>query len=65
MLSFKTELKLNNKQRSLMASHAGCARFAYNWGLALSDILPTLTEAVQRGTSQPHGERFRSFIGRI
>ena len=36
MLSFKTELKLNNKQKSLMASHAGCARFAYNWGLALT-----------------------------
>ncbi|WP_107668349.1 RNA-guided endonuclease TnpB family protein [Cyanothece sp. BG0011] len=36
MLSFKTELKLNNKQRSLMAQHAGCARFAYNWGLALT-----------------------------
>jgi len=40
MLSFKTELKLNNKQRSLMAQHAGCARFAWNWGVALtSEIL--------------------------
>ncbi len=36
MLSFKTELKLNNFQKSLMARHAGCARFAWNWGLALT-----------------------------
>ena len=36
MLSFKTELELNNKQRTLMAQHAGCARFAWNWGLALT-----------------------------
>lgn len=36
MLSFKTELKLNNKQKSLMAQHAGCARFAWNWGVALT-----------------------------
>jgi putative transposase len=34
MLSFKTELDLNNKQKSLMAQHAGCARFAWNWALA-------------------------------
>jgi len=36
MFSFKTELKLNNKQESLMAQHAGCARFAWNWGVALT-----------------------------
>ena len=35
MLSFKTELKLNNKQRTLMAKHAGTARHAYNWGLSI------------------------------
>jgi putative transposase len=34
MKSFKTELNLNNKQRTLMAKHAGVARHAYNWGLA-------------------------------
>ena len=33
--SFKTELQPNNKQRTLFAQHAGCARFAYNWALAL------------------------------
>jgi putative transposase len=30
---YKTELKLNNHQRTLCRKHAGCARFAYNWGL--------------------------------
>ena len=35
LLAFKTELDLNNKQRSLAAQHAGVARHAYNWGLAI------------------------------
>lgn len=32
--AFKTELDLNNAQRTACARHAGAARFAYNWGLA-------------------------------
>ena len=31
---YKTELDLNNQQRSHCLKHAGAARFAYNWGLA-------------------------------
>jgi putative transposase len=31
----KTELKPNNVQKTLFAKAAGCARFAYNWDLAL------------------------------
>jgi putative transposase len=31
--AYKTELDLNNKQRTSLAKHAGTARFAYNWGL--------------------------------
>lgn len=31
---YKTELDLNNKQRTMCLQHAGCARYAYNWGLA-------------------------------
>lgn len=31
--AYKTELDPNNRQRTLMAKAAGCARFAYNWGL--------------------------------
>jgi transposase len=32
--AFKSELDLNNQQKSACARHAGAARFAYNWGLA-------------------------------
>lgn len=31
--AFKTELDLNNKQKTACMKHAGAARFAYNWGL--------------------------------
>ena len=31
--AFKTELDLNNQQRTACMRHAGTARFAYNWGL--------------------------------
>ncbi|MFX0079169.1 MAG: RNA-guided endonuclease InsQ/TnpB family protein [Candidatus Hermodarchaeota archaeon] len=30
---YRYELDPNNRQRTLLAKHAGCARFAYNWGL--------------------------------
>ena len=33
---YKTELDLTNEQRTACLKHAGCARFAYNWGLARS-----------------------------
>ena len=35
LVSFKTKLKLNNLQKTLMAKHAGVARHAYNWGLEI------------------------------
>ena len=31
--AYKTELKLNNKQRTACLQHAGAARFTYNWGI--------------------------------
>ncbi|MEB3339668.1 transposase [Okeania sp.] len=34
MRSIKTKLKVNNKQKTILAKHAGVARHAYNWGLA-------------------------------
>ena len=34
LVGFKTSLRLNNKQATLAAKHAGVARHAYNWGLA-------------------------------
>ncbi len=40
LLGFKTELKLNNRQKILLAKHAGVARHAWNWGNRLClDIL--------------------------
>ena len=33
---YKTELDLNNAQRTVCLKHAGASRFAYNWGLARS-----------------------------
>ena len=33
--SIRTKLKLNNKQKNLMAQHAGYSRWCYNWGLSL------------------------------
>ena len=34
MRSYKSELDLNDKQRTACLRHAGTARFAYNWGLS-------------------------------
>jgi len=34
---YKTELKLNNTQRTLCLKSAGAARFAYNWGLRVKN----------------------------
>ncbi len=31
---YRTKLDLNNKQVTLCKQHAGCVRFAYNWGFA-------------------------------
>lgn len=36
LIGFKTKLKLNNKQRTALAKHAGVARHSWNWGLGLS-----------------------------
>ena len=39
MFSLKLELKLNNKEKTLMAQHAGFSRFVYNYGLALMRMI--------------------------
>ncbi len=33
--SYTTKLKLNNRQKTLMAKHAGFSRWVYNWGNAM------------------------------
>lgn len=35
---YKSELDLTNVQRTACLKHAGCARFAYNWGLARKQV---------------------------
>jgi putative transposase len=45
--AFKTELDLNNSQKTACAKHAGAARWAYNWGLARK------IEAYQKGEKVP------------
>ena len=39
MFSLKLELKLNNKEKTKMAQHAGFSRFVYNYGLALMKMI--------------------------
>ncbi|WAN70175.1 transposase [Moorena producens JHB] len=34
-IAFKTNLKLNNKQKTLMAQHAGYSRWVWNWALRM------------------------------
>ena len=36
LLGFKTELKINNQQRTALMKHCGVARHAWNWGLNLT-----------------------------
>jgi putative transposase len=43
-ISLKTELKLNNYQRTQLAKHAGVARHAWNWGLDLCKKVLQLTQ---------------------
>lgn len=45
--AYKTELDLNNKQKTACIRHAGAARFAYNWALARKK------EAYARGEKTP------------
>ena len=33
--AYRTKLKLNDRQKTLLAQHAGYARWVFNWGLAL------------------------------
>jgi putative transposase len=39
LLGFKTEVKVNNRQRTLLTKHAGTARHAWNWALDLTQAI--------------------------
>ncbi len=51
--AYRYELDPNNRQRTHMAKHAGCARFAYNWGLE---------ERIRRYQTKTGKERFTNSI---
>jgi len=42
--AYKTELKPNNKQRTLLLKHCGVSRFAYNWGLNRKENIYTINQ---------------------
>ena len=50
---YKTELDLNDKQITACLKHAGCARKAYNWGLARKQ------EARAAGLPMPDARQLR------
>jgi putative transposase len=52
--AFNTQLKLNNKQKTLMAQHAGYSRWVWNWALNLWN------EAVQAGL-KPTANKLKKF----
>jgi len=49
--AFKYELDPNNQQRTRLSQHAGCARFAYNWGLQQRIALYRQNQDKERFTS--------------
>ena len=49
--AFKYELDPNNQQRTKLSQHAGCARFAYNWGLERRIALYRQNQDKKRFTS--------------
>ena len=53
---YQTELDLNNQQRTLCLQHAGCARVAYNWGLARKKA----AFAARRAATDPKAVRIPS-----
>ncbi|MHA1587514.1 MAG: helix-turn-helix domain-containing protein, partial [Candidatus Thorarchaeota archaeon] len=49
--AFKYEMNPNNQQRTKLSQHAGCARFAYNWGLQQRITLYCQNQDKKRFTS--------------
>ena len=56
---FKTELELNNRQRSYCHQHAGTARYAYNWGLARKQ------EAYRAGKKTPNAKELHKELNQL
>lgn len=61
--AYRFELDPNDKCRSALASHAGAARLAYNWGLGLVDEhlaarRALVVVAIRQGASRDDGEEW-------
>lgn len=56
---YKTELDLNNQQRTHCLKHAGTARFAYNWGLAQKQA------AYQAGQKTPNAQELHKRLNAL
>ncbi|MEQ8975387.1 MAG: helix-turn-helix domain-containing protein [Coleofasciculus sp. C1-SOL-03] len=54
LLGFKTELKLNNKQRTALAKHCGVSRHAWNCAIRLTETKNLL--------KMPYRQRGDAFI---
>lgn len=53
--AYKTELDPNNKQKTVLLKHAGCARFAWNWAL----------KRVKDGVSKPNAFQLRKELNAL
>lgn len=64
LLGFKTELKLNNQQRTSLLKHAGVARHAWNWGNGLcKQILAHNKANPDEKIRFPSGIDLRALVG--
>lgn len=58
--AFRFELDPNDRQRTALAKHAGAARYAYNWGLALTKGLRKLRRLNKSLSRKNKGSRNRA-----
>ena len=56
---YKVELDLNNEQITACLKHAGCARKAYNWGLARKQV------AREAGNRMPSARDLHKELNRL
>lgn len=62
--AYKTELRLNNKQRNLCRMHSGTSRFAYNWGLERIENVCRLNQLPVPSVKYPNAiDLYRELIG--
>jgi hypothetical protein len=55
--AYRTELDPTNAQRTAFLRHAGCARFAYNWGLQRKEETWWMNQLPGPHIKPPHRHR--------